>query len=173
MTRQSNRWLARLITRFPKLGEQWAERFGAATPETVGAAIPWTPLRRPLRDCRVALVSTAGVHLRTQAPFDMNDADGDPSYREIPATADEAALTITHDYYDHRDADRDINVVWPIDRLRELAAGAEIGALAAPHFSFMGHIDKHHIATLTQRTAPAVAARLRDDGVDAVLLAPA
>ena len=79
---------------------------------------------------------------------------------------------ITHDYYDHADADRDLNVVLPVERLRELTAAGEIGGLAPRAYAFMGHITGPHLETLKRSTAPEVAARLRAARVDAVLLAP-
>jgi D-proline reductase (dithiol) PrdB len=169
LARLKHRLLAKAFTRVPALAKRWLRSYAAAA---VGE-IPWTPLTKPLAACSIALVSTAGVHLRSQAPFDMDDPDGDPSYRLIPRDTPRNALTITHDYYDHRDADRDLNIVLPLDRLAELARAGAIGAVAPRHFSFMGHIDKHHIQTLRERTAPEVAQALREDGVDAVLLTPA
>jgi D-proline reductase (dithiol) PrdB len=165
----TNRLLARAFTRFPRLAERWAESYDA----TSGGEIPWTPMTVPLARAAIALVSTAGVHLRAQPAFDMRDPDGDPTHREIPRDTARDQLMITHDYYDHRDADRDLNIVLPLDRLAELAAAGEIGAVAPRHFSFMGHIDRHHIRALTTQSAPAVAQALRADRVDAVLLAPA
>jgi D-proline reductase (dithiol) PrdB len=165
----TNRLRARAFTRFPRLAERWAESYAATT----GGEIPWAPLRVPLAEASIALVSTAGLHLRAQPAFDMRDPDGDPTFRDIPSGTRRDQLRITHDYYDHRDADRDPNIVLPVDRLSELAATGEIGAVAPRHFSFMGHIDGRHLRTLVEHNAPAVARMLRTDRVDAVLLAPA
>ena len=164
-----NRVAVQLFKRLPWLADRWARRrrFVEAT------SVPWTPLARPVRDCAVALVTTAGVHLRTEPPFDMADPDGDPSFRVIPSEAPRAQLTITHKYYDHSAADRDLNVVLPIDRLRELAAAGRVGGVAPRVYSLMGHIDGHHVRTLMETTAPEVARRLRDDGAQAVVLTPA
>ena len=79
---------------------------------------------------------------------------------------------ITHDYYDHSDADRDINIVFPIQRLQEFEKEGVIGRMANIHYSFMGHITDRHILTLISSTAPEVARRLMEDNVDAVLLTP-
>jgi D-proline reductase (dithiol) PrdB len=79
---------------------------------------------------------------------------------------------ITHDYYDHRDAEQDLTVLFPIQRVRELVAKGHIGSLATC-YGFMGHIEPPHVATLTQQTAPQVAAKLKQESVDAVLLSPA
>jgi D-proline reductase (dithiol) PrdB len=121
----------------------------------------------------VALVTTAGVHRREDVPFDMTDQDGDPSYREIPNDSPLAELTITHDYYDHTNADRDVNIVFPLQRLQEFYDEGLIGGIADTHYSFMGHIDKHHVKHLIQQTAPAVARKLKGQPVDVVLLTPA
>jgi D-proline reductase (dithiol) PrdB len=118
-------------------------------------------------------VTTGGVHLKSQKPFDMKDPSGDPTFREIPADARPADLTITHNYYDHADADKDINVVFPIERVQELKQSNEIGDVNYRHFSFMGHIMHHHIKTLMKETAPSVAAALKSDEVDIVILTPA
>ena len=164
-----NRIAVQLFKHVPWVAERWARgrRFVEAN------QIPWTPLGKPLRAATVTMVTTAGVHLRSQPPFDMEDPDGDPSFRAIPSTADRTELVITHKYYDHSAADRDLNVVLPIDRLRELAAPGIIGGIGPTFYGFMGHIDGRHVKTLIEVTAPAVAERLRADRVDAVFLTPA
>jgi D-proline reductase (dithiol) PrdB len=165
----ANHVAVQLFRRVPWVGDWWARRHRFVE----GGAIPWAPAGKRLDEMVVALVTTAGVHLRDDAPFDMEDPDGDPSFRVIPAGAPAAALTITHKYYDHSAADRDLNVVLPLDRLRELAAERRIAGVAPRVYGFMGHVDGRHLATLIERTAPEVAARLADDGTDAVFLTPA
>ena len=168
INRFKHRALARLITAYPVLS-----RFFIDTRKSPRAVeIPWTPVSKPLRESKVAIVTTAGVHHRWQKPFDMTDTEGDPTFREIDLTLPISDLMITHDYYDHRDADRDINVVFPVERLRELEAEGMIGELAERHYGFMGHIDGRHIQTLINETAPEVADRFKADGVDVVLLTP-
>ena len=105
--------------------------------------------------------------------FDMTDPDGDPSVRVIPGDTPRGEVRITHKYYDHSAADRDLNVVVPIDRLRELAAAGDVGGVAPRIYSFMGHIDGAHVRTLVEQSAPDVARRLRGDGAEAVVLTPA
>src|SRR5512142_262966 len=109
---------ARLFTWSRRLTAVWARHAKVV----VHADAPWTPLRKAPRECTVALVTTAGVHLTADATFDMADRRGDPSFREIPSDTPGRVLAVTHDYDDHRDADRDVNVVLPVDRLRELRA---------------------------------------------------
>jgi D-proline reductase (dithiol) PrdB len=124
-------------------------------------------LERPLAAARVALVGTAGAFLRDQPAFSLGH-DGDPSFREIPADAEEICLA--HVGYDVRRARRDADVVFPLGLLRELAAGGTIGELAPRHYSFMGYVPK--TGPLVSETGPEVARRLRADGVDLVLLVP-
>lgn len=135
--------------------------------------VPWTPFNGRIARSRVALVTTAGVHLKSDPPFNMRDPAGDPGFRQIPADAAPGSYTITHNYYDHTDADKDINVVFPFEVLGQLAASGEIGSVNHRHFSFMGHVLPPHVHTLMHKTAPQVAHLLKQDSVDIVLLTPA
>lgn len=135
----------------------------------------WRPgavLRKPLEQSRIAVVTTAAFHLPAQLPFDPSIRGGDSTFREIPADTDLAALRIAHksDAFDHSGIERDASLALPLDRLRELCAAGRIGSLAPRHFSFMGSISAP--GRLLNVSAPAVAARLADDGADAVLLTP-
>ena len=169
LERMGNAAAVQLFKRLPWLGEQWARRhrFVEAT------SVPWARVAKPVKDSAIALVTTAGVHLASDPAFDMSDPEGDPSFRVIPSDVDLRRLTITHKYYDHAAADRDINVVLPVERLRELADEGRVGSVTPRMYSFMGHIDGRHLATLIDETAPTVADRLRADGTDAVFLTPA
>lgn len=162
------RVVTKIFSRFPLVSEMWAKRFNAHRVE----GIPWTPFEKDLSRCNIAIVTTAGVHLKQQKPFNMEDKEGDPTFREIPTYATKSELTITHKYYDHADADRDVNIIFPIDRLSEMEGRGEIGEVAELHYSFMGHILGKHIKTLIDETAPEVAVRLKNAGVDVVLLTP-
>lgn len=166
--RLKNRLIAKVITRFPSLAKGFIESYAPWESEDV----PWTRMRKPLAEATIAIVTTSGVHHRDQKPFDMKDHDGDPEYRVIDRTRPFDTLMITHDYYDHKDADCDINIVFPVERLREFEHEGLIGRLADRHYSFMGHITGLHIPTLINQTAPQVAGMLRKDNVDAVLLTP-
>lgn len=119
------------------------------------------------------MITTGGIHLDSQAPFNMRDPAGDPSFREIPADTPPDHLVITHNYYDHSDAQRDINIVFPLEGVQLLKQSREIGDVNHRHFSFMGHITNHHVQTLINDTAPRVVAALKEDGVDIVILTPA
>jgi D-proline reductase (dithiol) PrdB len=164
-----NRTVSLLFSGVPGLGRLW----GRWAPVRANADVPWTPLTKPLRDCRATLVTTGGVHLAHDTPFDMMHRYGDPTFREIPADIALTDVRITHDYYDHRDADRDVNIVFPLDRFRELVQGRAIKGLTWTHFSFMGHVAGPLVGTLEARTIPRLLARLRDERPDFVFLTPA
>ena len=157
----------------PAVAQWWAGRAAQRSGNLDGGTIPFVRLRKPLSRSRVALITTGGVHLTDQPPFDMVDKAGDASFREIPGQVDLARLTITHNYYNHTDADRDLNVVFPLGHLRALAGQGVLGQVAPRHYGFMGHIEGPHVERLIRETAPAVAAKLRADGVDFAFLTPA
>jgi D-proline reductase (dithiol) PrdB len=165
----TNTLVVQLYKHVPWLSERWARRHHFV--ETEG--IPWAPLRKPLQETVIALVTTAGVHLKAQPPFDMDDPNGDPSFRVIPAYIKKEELVITHKYYDHSAADKDLNVVLPLDRLKELKAEGRIGGIAPFVYGFMGHIDGPHVDTLVKQAALEVAGCLKRDGAEVVVLTPA
>jgi D-proline reductase (dithiol) PrdB len=166
--RLKNRLIAKAATAFPSVGKFLSASYHPSEQQ----GIPWTPLEKRLGECSVSIVTTAGVHRKDQTPFDMKDQNGDPSLRVIEGAVSTDDLMITHDYYDHRDADKDINIVFPIERLREFEKAGFIKSVAPVHFSFMGHIVGPHIKTLTEVTASEAAERLKSEGVDIVLLTP-
>ncbi len=133
--------------------------------ELARRAIPYTPFDRPLSETTVALVSTAGVHLRSQEPFDVL---GDGSYRIIPSDSNVADLTITHDHYDHSAGDRDVNAVFPIERLREMVADGTLKGLNPEFFGMMGYTLK--LKQVLDETAPAIAKKIERSSTDLVLL---
>lgn len=169
-SRIKNRLIAKVITRFPRLAQRFIDDY---KPWESDEEIPWCRPAKPLQQCKLAVVTTSGVHHRGQKPFDMRDRDGDPTFRAIAAATIATDYQITHDYYDHSDAEKDLNIILPLDRLRELQQEGVIGVLAETHYSFMGHIDGRHIATLVGSTARQVAQKLKQDQVDVVLLTPA
>lgn len=154
--------------------DAWAARVARPRPlghrftYTPARPLHWTPLKRPLAACTVALVSTAGVHLKDDEPFAVFDEQGDWTLRRIPGDARTSDLTVTHTHYDTRDAEQDINVVFPLDRLHELASDGVIGRVSPLHFGFMGFIPDP--AALVRDTAPQAARELAATGVDAALL---
>jgi D-proline reductase (dithiol) PrdB len=163
-----NRNIAKLTSRIPFVAKTVAG--GYLPVETTG--VPWTPAGKPLAESKVGLVTTAGIHHKTQPPFDMTDPTGDPSFRTIDVSHPLSELMITHDYYDHTDAERDINIVFPIERLWELKREGLIGEVSIIHYGFMGHITGKHIQTLINDKAPDVAQRMKADKIDVVVLIP-
>lgn len=135
-------------------------------------AIPYTPNQKPLSELTIALVSTAGVHMKSQDPFDLSGL-GDTTYREIPGDVDLAELTISHsapkEHYDPTDAiEKDMNCMFPLQRLRELAEAGEIGGVADKHYSMMGYAMR--LAPLLKETIPTIAKLVERSRTDAVLL---
>lgn len=120
----------------------------------------------PVSDRRVALVSTAGLSMRGEAPFAMGGAD----YRVIPGDAGQEDIVMSHISvnYDRTGYHRDWNVVLPLDRLREMAADDDIGSVADNHYSFMGATDPEKM----KPAAEAIAGHMAAEGVDAVVLLP-
>jgi D-proline reductase (dithiol) PrdB len=168
--RFKNQLIAKIITRYPSLAQRFITAY---EPWESGETVPWSPPKKPLSECKLALVTTSGIHHRAQEPFDMQDSDGDPTFRIIDGATITDDYKITHDYYDHSDAEKDLNIIFPIDRLRELQQEEVIGQLADTHYSFMGHIDGRHIATLIGKAAKQVVEKLKKDQIEVVLLTPA
>ena len=170
MARWWNRLQSAIYTRL-----HWINELYARATSGRGAEIPLPLLvapRRPLAEARVAMVTAAGLHLADQPAFDMDDPEGDASYRLIPGDVDVSALTITHDYYDHSAADRDLNCVYPIERLRELTRAGELGEVAPRHVGMMGHLSGEQRARLVRETADEIAGIFEQDAVDLVLATP-
>jgi len=163
------RAVSRLLARVPALGRVW----GRWAHIVVRRDVPWAPMTRPIQLCRVTLITTGGIHLSTDRPFDMTNPRGDPSFRGVPVTTPVKDLAITHDYYDHRDADLDPNIVFPLERFRELARAGRLGGLTPTHWSFMGHITGHLVEELETTHIPALLANLRREQPDFAFLTPA
>jgi D-proline reductase (dithiol) PrdB len=101
--------------------------------------VPFTPFDGELAKSTVALVTAGGVHLKDQDAFNIADELGDLTYRIIPEDVNAADLMVTHHHYDHSDADKDINVVFPIDVLRDLQREGFIRGIARKHVGYMGY----------------------------------
>ncbi len=128
---------------------------------------PWTPFKGSLAEARVALLTTGGIYVGSmQEPFVEND----PSFRRIPSSTPESDLAIFHRHYDNSHALKDINVVYPIDRLRDMEAEGTIGSVAENHVGFMGSIHGKNIRRLIEQTAPEAAQLLLADNVTAALI---
>ncbi len=134
--------------------------------------VPWAPLQKPLSECRLALVSSAGFVLPEQEPFDESVRGGAVSFRRVPSDTPVAELIDTHrsDSFDHAGMSRDPNLAFPIDRVRELVASGRIDSVADSHLSFMGAITTP--GRLVRDTAPQAARWLLDQRIDIALLVP-
>jgi D-proline reductase (dithiol) PrdB len=131
--------------------------------------VPFTPFVGELSKATVAIVTAGGVHLKEQEPFNIADELGDLGFRVIPEDAATSELMVTHHHYDHSDADRDINVVFPLDVLRDLQAGGFIRDLAREHIGYMGYTMQ--LKAMYEGTAPEIANEIdRASRADVVLL---
>ena len=132
---------------------------------------PLTPLEKPLAECTVTMLTSGGISQCSMPAWDP-DARNDFRLDQIPADADSGGFQIHDSYYDHSDAYVDLNCVFPIDRLREMAEAGEIGAVAPRFWSgFMGRIYKRR--AVMEEHAPALAMALKADGVDVFAGIPA
>lgn len=136
------------------------------------ASLAVSPLKKPLQNCTVALVTTAGLSLPDQPPFDVTIKMGDPSFREFPGTISPQLLEMNQRSwsFDKTGILRDRNLALPLERLRDMQANGKIGSIAPHHYSFMGSIAGPR--KLIRESAPEVARRLVADNVDVVLLTP-
>lgn len=137
-----------------------------------GDDVPWTPLAKPLNQCRVALITSSGLIRKSDQPFDLSNPHGDPSFRVIPSDTDPAELTLSiiSANWDRSGFAMDVNVVFPMDRIRELAAEGVIGEPAPDYYAFMGSI--FDIDPVIEESAPQVGRLLKNAGIDVALLAP-
>lgn len=137
-----------------------SEIFVPITPPPV-----WTPVTKELKDMKVAFATAAGVHLKRDKRFNLA---GDFTYRVIPGDADSSDLMVSHGGYDNGDVNKDINCMFPIDRLKELAEEGFIKEVSPVHLGFMGGGGNQQ--KFKEETGPAIANILKDHDVDAVVL---
>ena len=137
-----------------------SEIFVPITPKSV-----WAPVTKPLSEMTVALATAAGVHRKDQERFNLA---GDFTWRKIPNESTEDELMVTHGGYDNSDVNKDINCMFPIDRIHELAAEGYIRACAPVHAGFMGGGGNQE--KFKNETGPAIAQMFKEEDVDAVLL---
>jgi D-proline reductase (dithiol) PrdB len=138
---------------------------------------PWTPMTKPQNKSTFSLVTTAGIYVKgAQPPFDAEREKqepmwGDPTYRRIPRDVRQEDIGASHLHINNRDLLEDVNTVLPIRRFLELEHAGKIGSLAPTSYSFMGYQQNN--TEWRQRYGPEVAAAMREEGVDAVVVAPA
>jgi D-proline reductase (dithiol) PrdB len=154
----------------PGLWETINERYPGSM-ITKADFVPLAPLRKPLAECQLTFISTAGVQPRGTLPFDVVHPVGDYTFRRVPSDARTADLEIHQLKYPTAGAVRDLNVIFPIERLQELAHEGVVGGLATHFFSFIGYnMDPGRLErTLAEDIADA-AVRV---AADVALLCPA
>ena len=154
-------YIRRITDNYAKLGYkayQWVNN-----PEVP----PWTPLRKPLSQCKLGLVASGGIYVTGQVAFHFKD---DTSFRAIPTTVKTTDLRTAHFAYDQTDARKDPNVVFPIDTLRRLVQERMVGSLADNFYTFMGGI--YSSRRVAEDLAPRLTERFLAEQVDVALLVP-
>lgn len=121
----------------------------------------------PLSEATVAIVTSAGLRRKDEPSWNPNDG----SFRAFDASERDLSLGHLSPNFDRSGFAADLNVVWPVDRLKEMAEDGAIGRVAPRHLGFMGAQDDT-MTTIRMDTGPAAAKLLKDDGVDLVLLTP-
>jgi D-proline reductase (dithiol) PrdB len=137
-----------------------SEIFVPITPKSV-----WTPVTKPLNEMKIGLATAAGVHLKSQERFNFA---GDFTYRFIPGDAPTSEMMVSHGGYDNGDVNKDVNCMFPVDPLNELAKEGFIKEISGIHAGFMGGGGNQE--KFKNETGPAIAAKFKEDGVDAVVL---
>jgi D-proline reductase (dithiol) PrdB len=146
--------------------EQWEETLSLGLrPPISYDTTPWVPFTKPLSKARIATLSTGGIYIQSQPPF---NTDGDWSYRVISLDTTLDQFRVAHTHYDTEGIAEDIDAVLPIHRLLELEADGIIGQAQDPTFSFMGYIPDP--SGLIEATGPEVGERLKEEGVDGVVI---
>ena len=130
--------------------------------------LPFATVSKPLTESRIGLIASGGVYREGQIAFHYRD---DLSFRVISCDTETSALRVTHFAYDVTDARADPNVVFPLATLRAEAREGCIGAVGQNAYTFMGGI--YSVRKVRQALAPALAERIEEDAVDAVVLVPA
>ena len=158
------------VAEFLEEWESWAmSKFSSNASAPAVEGVPWAAVAKPINKSRVALVTTGGIYVDGQEPYDLDKQGGDYSFREIPRDVPLDQLRVKHKGYDISGPEADMNCVFPLQRLLEMEAEGEIGELAPTAYSFMGLINANTNA-LMEETAPEVAQRLKQAGVDAVFI---
>ena len=157
----------------PSLGAWFAKDIPA---QPFSGDIPWTPLKGPISETTFALMTSAGISMKTDPPFDVEKEKreplwGDPSSRRIPASASEKDIDVNHLHINTDYIKQDINVMLPSKRFQEFEKEGIIGRMAPTCYSYYGfQMDP---TELLERTMPKIADQMQAENVEAVLLTPA
>lgn len=137
-----------------------SEVYVPVTPQPV-----WTPVSKSLNEMTIALVTAAGVHLKNDKRFNLS---GDMSFRIIGGGDKTSDMMVSHGGYDNSDVNKDINAMFPIDRLREIKEDGIIKDVALSHIGFMG--GGGDVEVLIGEAGPEIAKILKEENVDAVVM---
>lgn len=137
-----------------------SEIYVPITPQAV-----WAEVTKPLEEMTIALVTAAGVHLKSDERFNLA---GDTTYRLVGGDTPSEDLMVTHGGYDNSDVNKDINCMFPIDRLRELKDEGFIKDVAESHIGFMG--GGGNVKVFVEETGPKIAEILKEENVDGVVI---
>ena len=149
---------------------QWTDAL-KSVPRLEGLApAPPRPLRVPLSDATIALVTSAGLSGPGQPPMDGGSVEGDYTIRVLDVDTPAGEITISHTHFDTSIARADLNTVYPVDRLRELASQGVIAGLAPRAVSFMGYFT--NVFRVRDEVVPAIVSAVLATGADAALLVP-
>jgi len=152
----------------------WVQTF--IPEEEFKGSIPWTPMSKPLNQTTIALVTSGGISLKSDPPFDMEREKreplwGDRSFRMIPRETTEKDIDVNHLHINTSYVKRDINVILPLARIAEFEQGKIIGRLAATAYSFYG-FQWQNTEFLSEAIEP-ISKKMKLEKVEAVLLTPA
>lgn len=161
--------LSKLFKKFLRSGRNIFTDSSMAENKNGQGTIPWTPLSKPIKGARFAVVSTTGAHLMSQEPFRRDDK-GDPSYREIFSADLMPGNYVVESCIAKSPDDIDVGSLFPVEILNELASSGEIGYANYRHFSFFGHVFGSKLAELIHEHLPKVIKLLKSDEVDIVIL---
>ncbi len=138
----------------------------------------WAPFEKRLAESRIALLTSAGLYLKSSQPsFDLDYEQthpdwGDPTWRSITATAKAEEIAVAHLHINDEDLLADPQIALPMDLLEQLTCEGVVGGAVAKHVSVMGFQDRT-LDDWRTTTGPEIAVHLREQGADGLILAPA
>lgn len=164
----SFKFLPRLISTFYKMTEREPD-----------LPIPWTPVNKPLEECKFGLITSGGLyHAGVDPPFNLEreieePTWGDPSYREVPFDIPRDEVGASHLHINSKDVLEDLNILLPLDRFTELVEDGQVGGVAQSAYSFMGYQGfPPDTGAWEEIYGPRAAEEMRAEAVDCVFLTP-
>jgi D-proline reductase (dithiol) PrdB len=165
-----------LVDSYRFLPRSFVPLFAGAGPAPGDDGPVWAPFEKRLAEAQIAVLTSAGLYLAGQEPFDgerekAEPTWGDPTHRVLPSSLDGAGLGMMHLHLNHEDVLADPEIALPLAGLATLAAEGRIGSVAPRHVSVMGY-QQAGLEVWRHETAPAIVELLRDQGTDGLILAP-